>query len=108
MPSTRVWSQCAQELPNFVAWHVAGIPPPEGSDDAQLLTMSTLNEDGVMNVKQVACDRLLSSRVETKLQVRYTAAAGYLAKCTCSTACDYEGHSFCTAGLGMLCNVLAA
>lgn len=49
--------------------NVAGIPPPEGSDDAQLLTMSTLNEDGVMNVKQVACDRLLSSRVETKLQV---------------------------------------
>lgn len=47
----------------------AGIPPPEGSDDAQLLTMSTLNEEGVMNVKQVACDRLLSSRVETKLQV---------------------------------------
>ncbi len=31
--------------------------------------MSTLNEEGVMNVKQVACDRLLSSRVETKLQV---------------------------------------
>lgn len=48
----------------------AGIPPPEGSDDAQLLTMSTLNEEGVMNVKQVACNRLLSSRVETKLQVR--------------------------------------
>ena len=58
------------ELPNLVLpWNVAGIPPPEGSDDAQLLTMSTLNEDGVMNVKQVACDRLLSSRVETKLQV---------------------------------------
>ena len=50
----------------------AGIPPPQGSDDAQLLTMSTLNEEGVMNVKQVACDRLLSSRVETKLQVRLT------------------------------------
>ena len=48
---------------------IAGIPPPEGSDDAELLTMSTLNEEGVMNVKQVACDRLLSSRVETKLQV---------------------------------------
>lgn len=47
-----------------------GIPPQEGSDDAQLLTMSTLNEEGVMTVKQVACDRLLSSRVETKLQVR--------------------------------------
>ncbi|DBB16598.1 hypothetical protein WJX82_000424 [Trebouxia sp. C0006] len=45
-----------------------GIPPAEGSDEAELLTMSTLNEEGVMNVKQVACDRLLSSRVETKLQ----------------------------------------
>ena len=48
---------------------VAGIPPPAGTDDSQLLTMSTLNEEGVMHVKQVACDRLLSSRVENKLQV---------------------------------------
>lgn len=52
----------------------AGIPPPEGSDNAELLTMSTLNEEGVMNVKQVACDRLLSSRVETKLQVHARSA----------------------------------
>ena len=52
----------------------AGIPPPEGSDNAELLTMSTLNEEGVMNVKQVACDRLLSSRVETKLQVHASSA----------------------------------
>lgn len=47
----------------------AGIPPPAGTDDSKLLTMSTLNEEGVMHVKQVACDRLLSSRVENKLQV---------------------------------------
>lgn len=33
--------------------------------------MSTLNEEGVMHVKQVACDRLLSSRVENKLQVSH-------------------------------------
>ena len=41
-------------------------------DDAEaaLLRMSTLNEEGVINVKQVACDRLLSSRVEMKLKVR--------------------------------------
>ena len=51
------------------AFGCAGIPPADGSDEAELLTMSTLNEEGVMNVKQVACDRLLSSRVETKLQV---------------------------------------
>ena len=31
--------------------------------------MSTLTEEGVMAVKQVACDRLLASRVEAKLQV---------------------------------------
>ena len=32
--------------------------------------MSTLTEQGVMDVKQIACDRLLASRVEAKLQVR--------------------------------------
>lgn len=37
--------------------------------DAKLLTMSTLTEEGVMAVKHVACDRLLASRVEAKLQV---------------------------------------
>lgn len=51
-----------------------GIPPLAGTDDSQLLTMSTLNEEGVMNVKQVACDRLLSSRVENKLQVSLSQA----------------------------------
>ena len=35
-----------------------------------VLYMSTLSEDGVMAVKQTACDRLLASRVEQKLQVR--------------------------------------
>lgn len=46
-------------------WY-AGVSP----EDAKLLTMSTLTEQGVMEVKQVACDRLLASRVEAKLQVR--------------------------------------
>ena len=32
--------------------------------------MSTLSEEGVMEVKQTACDRLLSSRVEMKMKVR--------------------------------------
>ena len=44
----------------------AGVSP----EDAKLLTMSTLTEQGVMDVKQIACDRLLASRVEAKLQVR--------------------------------------
>ncbi len=38
--------------------------------EAKLLKMSTLTEEGVMDVKQLACDRLLASRVEMKLQVR--------------------------------------
>lgn len=46
--------------------HCAGVSP----EDAKLLTMSTLTEQGVMDVKQVACDRLLASRVEAKLQVQ--------------------------------------
>ncbi len=39
------------------------------AEDAQLLAMSTLTEEGVMAVKTTACDRLLASRVEAKLQV---------------------------------------
>ncbi|PRW33236.1 nucleolar GTP-binding isoform A [Chlorella sorokiniana] len=41
-----------------------------GPNDAEttLVTMSTLTEDGISHVKQVACDRLLSSRVEVKLK----------------------------------------
>lgn len=38
-------------------------------EEAQLHVMSTLTEEGVMSVKQAACDRLLASRVEAKLQV---------------------------------------
>ena len=33
--------------------------------------MSTLREEGVMAVKQAACDQLLASRVEQKLQARH-------------------------------------
>ena len=46
------------------------------ADEAELHTMSTLTEEGVMTVKQSACDRLLSSRVEMKLQVCYSRAIG--------------------------------
>ena len=41
-----------------------------GEAEAALLRMSTLSEEGVMAVKQTACDRLLSSRVEMKMKVR--------------------------------------
>ena len=37
--------------------------------ETTLVTMSTLTEDGIAAVKQVACDRLLCSRVEVKLKV---------------------------------------
>ena len=39
-----------------------------GEAEAALLRMSTLSEEGVMAVKQAACDRLLSSRVEMKMK----------------------------------------
>lgn len=37
------------------------------SNEQYLMTMSTLTEDGVMTVKQTACDRLLNFRVEMKV-----------------------------------------
>ncbi|GAB4823643.1 hypothetical protein N2152v2_010689 [Parachlorella kessleri] len=39
-----------------------------GDAETALVTMSTLTEEGVGAVKQVACDRLLNSRVEIKLK----------------------------------------
>ena len=55
----------ARTFPEVSYCCCAGISP----EDAKLLTMSTLTEQGVMDVKQIACDRLLASRVEAKLQV---------------------------------------
>ncbi|KAK9843474.1 hypothetical protein WJX81_004449 [Elliptochloris bilobata] len=46
------------------AARASGAPAGEGA----LLQMSTLREEGVMAVKQAACDQLLASRVEQKLQ----------------------------------------
>lgn len=37
-------------------------------DDSVLLTMSTLTEDGVIAVKNAACERLLNQRVEIKMK----------------------------------------
>jgi len=38
------------------------------TDGAEVTTMSTLTEEGVSVVKQIACDKLLAQRVETKLK----------------------------------------
>ncbi|KAA8533100.1 hypothetical protein F0562_033367 [Nyssa sinensis] len=38
------------------------------SDEGVLLTMSTLTEEGVISVKNVACERLLDQRVELKMK----------------------------------------
>eukprot|EP00798_Chlamydomonas_sp_ICE-L_P019000 gene19000-25583_t len=46
----------------------------EGSDtetEQVLMSMSTLNEEGVMAVKQSACDRLLNFRVDIKVQGKH-------------------------------------
>ena len=51
--------------------YTTGLLAP-GEAEAALLKMSTLSEEGVMDVKQTACDRLLSSRVEMKMKVLLT------------------------------------
>lgn len=38
------------------------------SERPRFLSMSTLTEDGVMNVRAAACDDLLARRVEAKLR----------------------------------------
>lgn len=40
----------------------------EAEAEAALVTMSTLTEQGILDVKQAACDRLLNTRVELKLK----------------------------------------
>ncbi|KAG0491481.1 hypothetical protein HPP92_004879 [Vanilla planifolia] len=40
----------------------------EPNDDGVLLTMSTLTDDGVISVKNAACERLLNQRVEIKMK----------------------------------------
>ena len=41
-----------------------------GDDEGVLLTMSTLNEEGVAAVKNAACERLLNQRVELKMKTK--------------------------------------
>lgn len=46
----------------------SGVSSDDDGDEAYLLTMSALQEEGLAFVKQTACDRLLRSRVEMKVQ----------------------------------------
>ncbi|KAK9104173.1 hypothetical protein Scep_021017 [Stephania cephalantha] len=47
---------------------VVGQAGEAADEDAVLLTMSTLTEDGVIAVKNAACERLLNQRVEIKMK----------------------------------------
>ncbi|KAK9090150.1 hypothetical protein Sjap_023327 [Stephania japonica] len=47
---------------------VVGQAGEASDEDAALLTMSTLTEDGVIAVKNAACERLLNQRVEIKMK----------------------------------------
>lgn len=62
--------EMAKEAARVSAGAAAGtVLPGDANDLSQvLIAMSTLNEDGVGAVKSLACDRLLSSRVEVKLK----------------------------------------
>lgn len=46
---------------------MSGGAPDADDDETVLMAMSTLSEEGVMAVKQVACDKLLNFRVEMKV-----------------------------------------
>eukprot|EP00252_Welwitschia_mirabilis_P009746 TRINITY_DN22597_c0_g1_i1.p1 TRINITY_DN22597_c0_g1~~TRINITY_DN22597_c0_g1_i1.p1 ORF type:complete len:673 (-),score=112.61 TRINITY_DN22597_c0_g1_i1:311-2329(-) len=43
-------------------------PQSNGEDDGVLLSMSTLKEEGIVSVKNAACERLLDQRVEIKMK----------------------------------------
>lgn len=49
-------------------WECTGLAG-EGDVTAEVMKMSALSEEGVMNVRSTACDRLLATRVDLKLKV---------------------------------------
>merc|ERR1719353_1875118 len=51
---------------------VVGKTGQDGAEEGGLVTMSTLKEDGVSEVKNKACEMLLVSRVDQKLRTRKT------------------------------------
>ena len=64
-------------------------------EEEELPTMSTLNEEGVMDVKRVCCDKLLAARVEQKLASR---RAGESAQPIARGAAQALAASFSTGG----------
>lgn len=64
----KVIDEMVSEARRISAGVAAALPEGNAADnDEVLLTMSTLNESGVMHVKQVACEKLLNYRVEVKV-----------------------------------------
>lgn len=70
------------------------VPPPSPQ-----VTMSTLTEDGIAHVKQVACDRLLSSRVEVKLKVCCAVLRCAVGSCSSADSCS-SGDFICRGACG--------
>ena len=76
--------------------------------EAQVMSMSTLTEEGVMAVKLAACERLLASRVELKMQVRplllppyscVALACSWRTAGSCGWICRQEGcHAWLVCG----------
>jgi hypothetical protein len=54
----------------------------DSGEETVMMSMSTLSEQGVMDVKQTACDRLLNFRVEMKVRRRPGGCA-----LVCSSSC---------------------
>jgi hypothetical protein len=69
-----VASSCCESIEELWCRLAAGVPlfaggPVEAGEADAVLQMSTLSEAGVMDVRQLACERLLNSRVELKVKV---------------------------------------
>ena len=68
--------RAAAENAGGVAGAMGMVEGGDGGEEETLLQMSTLAEDNIAEVKQVACERLLAARVEQKLRARGATADG--------------------------------
>ena len=68
--------QAAAENAGGVAGAMGMVEGGDGGEEETLLQMSTLAEENIAEVKQVACERLLAARVEQKLRARGATAGG--------------------------------
>ena len=68
--------QAAAENAGGVAGAMGMVEGGDGGGEETLLQMSTLAEENIAEVKQVACERLLAARVEQKLRARGATAGG--------------------------------